>query len=218
MSSAAIGVNEAVKAQAEKIVTSGADVRPRLAEVVTKNASQSQESGEGLIGLVRAVLDGARAGLARAVPKDRDDALRQVVDALGDGLSQTALASRLAVEEAVCASQQFSKEDMRRLREDLTAIRDMFTETVARAMASSQALTANQIAAARKHAERVAESIRPAVAEALGAIRQHPIESAREGLHAGIAAGQGAAASLFETLGRMLERAGHQIRPEGKPH
>jgi hypothetical protein len=217
MGTATKGLNEAVRAQAAEIVTSGADVRPRLAEVVTKNVPRTQEFGEGLIGVVRAVLDGSQAGLARAVPKDRDDVFRQVVDALGDGLSQAALASRLAVEEAASTSRQFEKNDLKRLQDDLKAIQEMFAETVDRAVASSQALTSNQVAAARKHAERIAERLRPAVADALDAIGQHPIEAAREGLYAGVVAGRGAAGTLFETVGRMLERAGQQLHQDGKP-
>jgi hypothetical protein len=63
MSTTMNDLNAAVKAQAAEIVASGADVRPRLAEVVTRNACQSQQSGEGLVGLVKAVMDGARVGV-----------------------------------------------------------------------------------------------------------------------------------------------------------
>ncbi len=62
MSTTTTDLNAAVKAQAEEIVTSRADVRPRLAAVVTQNACQSQQSGEGLIGLIGAVMDGRRRG------------------------------------------------------------------------------------------------------------------------------------------------------------
>jgi Family of unknown function (DUF6781) len=208
--------NAAVKAQAEQIVTSGTDIRPRLSEVVAQNAGESRQSG-GLVALVRAVMDGAREGLARAVPQNRDDALRQVVDALGDGLSRAALAGQLALQEADASSRQFAKEDLARLHDDLTAVRDLFAETVERGLTAGKALTAGQVAAARRHAERVAERLKPAVAGALDAVRQHPVAFAREGLQAGVSAGQGAAGALFQALGRMLQRAGDQMRQEGEP-
>jgi GGDEF domain-containing protein len=217
MSTTTTDLNAAVKARAEEIVADGEHIRPRLAEVVTQNVCQSHQSGEGLVGLVRAVVDGAREGLARAVPEDRDDVLRQVVDALGDGLSRTALAGRLAVEEGVAASRQYAKEDLVRLGDDLTAIRELFTETVARGLSTCKALTASQVAAAQAHAERVAERLGPKIAQAHDAVRRHPIEFAREGLQAGVSMGQGAAGALFQALGRLLERAGDQLRRESVP-
>jgi hypothetical protein len=216
MNTATTDPNAAVKAQAEQIVASGTDIRARLMEVVTRNAGESQQSG-GLLGLVRAVIDGTREGLARSVPKDRDDALRQVVEGLGDGLSQTALAGRLALEEAASASRLFVGEDLTRLRDDLTAIRDLFAQTVERGLSTGKAFTTDQITAAERHADRVAQRVGAAVTQALDAVRQHPVAFARESLHAGFSAGQCAAGSLFQALGRMLQRAGDQIRREREP-
>jgi hypothetical protein len=216
MSTTTTDPNAAVKAQAEEIVTSGTDIRPRLADVVARNAGESRHSG-GLVTLVRAVIDGAREGLAQAVPQDREDTLRQVVDALGDGLSQAALAGRLAVEEADAASRQYAKEDLADLSEDLTAVRDLFAETVERGVSAGKAFTTGQVAAARRHAERVAEHLKPAIARALDAVRQHPAAFAREGIQASVSAGQCAAGSLFQALGRMIQRAGDQLRQEREP-
>lgn len=207
----------AVRARAEEIVSSGTDVRPRLAEVVAQNAGESRRVG-GLVALVRAVTDGAREGLARSVPGDPDHVLRQVVDALGDGLSRAALAGQLALREADASARQFATEDLADLRDDLTAARDLFAETVERGLSAGKAFTAGQVAAARGHAERVAERVGPAVAQALDAARRHPVAFAREGVRAGVGAGQGAAGALFQAMGRLLQRAGDQLRPGGGPN
>lgn len=209
--------NATVKSQAEKIVTSGDNVRPRLAAVVAQNACQSQQSGEGLVGLVQAVLDGAREGLDRAVPADRDDVLHQVVEALGDGLSQTALAGRLALQEAVSTSRQFATQDVVRLRDDFATVHALFTETVERGLTSCKALTAGQVAAARTHAQRVTQRLGPVLSRVQDAVRQHPVTLAREGIHAGVSAGQAAAGSFFQAAGRMLQRAGDELRRETGP-
>lgn len=210
-------LNSAIKSQAKEIVANGSDIRPRLAGAFTQAAWQSQESGDGLVSLVRAAVDGARQGLDKTVPKDRDDVLRQVLDALGDGLSQTALAGRLAIQEAVSASRQYTTEDLVRLRDDLTAVRELFGETVSTGLKTCKALTAGQVATATTHAGRVAERLAPKFTEVLNAAQHHPVTLAREGLRAGVAAGQGAAGSLFQALGRMLQRAGDEMSREGTP-
>ena len=218
MSTTTLDLTADVKARAAEIVSSGTDVRPRLADVVAHYAPRAQQSEGGLVALVRAAVDGAREGFTRSVPEDRDDVLRQVVDALGDGLSRAALAGRLALQEAVSLSRKYADEDLVRLRNDLTTVRDLFSETVDRGLATCKSLTAGQLAAARTHADRVGDRLGPAVAQALDAVRQHPVAFAREGLEASVSAGQSAAGSLFQALGRMLQRAGDQMRREGGPH
>jgi len=200
-----------VKAQVKEIVASGADIRPRLVKVVSEAACQS---GEGLVTLIRAAIDGAREGLARAVPTDRDDVLRQVVDALADGISQTALALQLAFQESVSVSQQYAKEDLALLRDDLTTVRNMFTETVGQGLRTCKELTTSQISNAMTHTERVAKRLNPVLTRVLDAIAQHPVVLAREGFQAGVSMGQYATGSLFQALGRLLERAGGELRRE----
>lgn len=215
MSTTTTDLNAAVKTQAEQIAAGGTDIRQRLADVIARHAGESLHSG-GLVALLRATIEGAREGLDRSMPQDRDAALRQVVDALGDGLSQAALAGQLALQEAAGSSQQFEKGDLTRLRDDLTAVRDLFAETIDQGLAAGKAFTTAQVAAARTHAQRVAERLDPAVTRALDAVRQHPLALAREGIQAGASAGQCAAGALFQSLGRMLQRAGDQMRSEDK--
>jgi hypothetical protein len=163
------------------------------------------------------VTDGAREGFARAVPQNQGNTLRQLVDALGDGVSQSVLGARLALAEAAGSSQRFRDEDLARLRDDLTAVRDLFVETVDRGLRAGKALTTGQLAAARRHAERAADQLRPMVAQALDAVRQHPAEFAREGLGAGASAGESAAGALFQAIGRTIGQAGDHLRRMGQP-
>jgi len=208
--------NATVKAQAEEIVADGKNIRSQLSHVVARNANERERSG-GLVDLVRTVIDGARKGLAKATPEEKDDSLRKVVDALGDGLSHSALAAQLALKEAAGSSRRFANADLARLRDELASVRDHFTETIDRELAVGKTFTKEQAAAARRHAERVAERVGPALETALDAVRQHPLEVAKESIAAGVSAAQSAAGSLFQAVGQMLERTGHELRHEG-PH
>jgi hypothetical protein len=214
MSTTMTNLTATVKAQAQRIVADGKNIRSQLSHVVAKNANESERSG-GLVDLVRAAIDGAREGLAQATPEEQDNSLRKVVDALGDGLSHSALAAQLALQEAVGSSQRFAKADLARLRDDLTSVRELFVETIERGLSAGETFTRGQIGYARTHAERVAERLGPALEKALDAVRQHPLDVAREGIAAGVSAAQGAAGSLFQAVGRMLERTGCQLRHEG---
>jgi actin-like ATPase involved in cell morphogenesis len=205
-----------VKPEVKKIVAEGKDVRGRLSKVVSEAAVRCHEAGEGLAELVRSVVDGAREGLEKATPKDRENALRQVVDALGDGLSQTALATRLAVEEAASSSREYAEKDLVRLRDDLTAVRGLFAETVAQGLKTGKTLTKEQVEAAKTHAGRVADQMKPVVTEVVEAIRTNPAAFARESLHAGVSMAEGAGESLCKSLSRLLDRAGAELRQASK--
>jgi hypothetical protein len=205
----------AVKAEAEEIVASGTEIRERLGEAVAQAAEKSQQSGQGLVGLVRAVMEGARDGLDRSVPANHDDVLRQVVDALGDGFCQAALAARLAVEEAGSSGRQFAKEDLVRLRDDLQAIRSLFQEAVARTLKGGRQMTASQLSGACEHAGRVKERMGGVIGAVLDAVRRDPILLGKESLLAGVSTGRHAAGALFLALGGMLERAGSRLRQDG---
>jgi hypothetical protein len=146
-----------------------------------------------------------------SLPKDRDDVVRQVVDALGDGLSQTALAARLAVEEAVSSSRKYTETDLRRFRDDLTTIRGLFTETVAQCLNQGKTLTDSQLASAKTHANRVAERMEPVFNQVFDAVRENPVAFGRQSVEVGLGAGKGAAESLREALSRLLRRAADEL-------
>jgi hypothetical protein len=207
-----------VKSQTATIVRSQADVRGQLAKAVSQAACQPQQFKEGLITLVRSVMEGAREGLASSVSPNRDDVLRQVVDALGDGLSEAALAGQLTLEEMAGASRKYANEDLVRFRTNLTTVRDLFAETIGQGLKTCKDLTTGQIATAKTHAERVAKHLGQTFSGVLDAIDQHPIVLAREGLQSGARVAEYATGSLFQTVGNLLQRAGEELRRRREPH
>ena len=215
MTSSSTNSSASFRSEVEKIVASGREIRSRLSAVVAQAAEKAQQTGQGLASLMQDVLEGAREGLQKSVPSAPDDALRQVVDALGDGFSQAALAARLAVEEAASGGRQFAQEDLVRLRDDLQAINSLFTESISRTLARGQALTSTELSNILAHAGTVKERLGPVIGTVLGAIRRDPILLGKESVQAGVGAGRHAAGALFEALGGMLERAGKQLRQQG---
>ena len=209
--SPASDVRANIEPQVRKIVAGGEDIRRRLSKVISEAACRCRETGKGFVELTRSVIEGAREGMEMGVPKDREDVLRRVVDALGDGFSQTALAARLAVEEAGSSSRRYTENDLHRLRDDLTAVRDLFAETVTQSMKAGKALTESQIASVKTHASRVAERMGPVLAEAFETVQKNPVAFARESVQAGVSAGRGAAESLFEAASRLLQRAADEL-------
>jgi hypothetical protein len=206
---------ESLKTRAERIVADGTEIRPRLREAIANAAEQSQQNGQGIVGVVQAVLDGAQEGLQKSMSPDPNDVLRQVVDGLGDGLSQTALAARLAVEEAGSVGRQFAQEDLMRLRDDMMAINTLFTEAVFRTLRNAGNMTVNEVNSLTTHACNVRDRVSPVVGSVLEAVSRDPILLGTESVQAGVNMSRHAAGALFQAVGNMLERAGTQLRQPG---
>lgn len=124
-------LEESVRKQVEEIVASSRDIQARISHLVGDMAKEFHFNGAGLVALTRSVMDGAAAAIEKAVPKQPDSVLGQVVEGLGDGLSSASLAARLALEESEAASRSFATEDLTKLKKDLAALKSMFIDTVA---------------------------------------------------------------------------------------
>jgi hypothetical protein len=207
-----------IREQADAIVTQGEDIRPEVARLVTQTAEKGQLQRQGLIGLARSVLEGAQAAINRAVGHDPDSVLRQVVDGLGDGFTATALACKLAFEEARAQGKTFASEDLARMGDDLKGLRKLFVETVSTTAGRFRSLASGEIGVLRSHAEKTMERVLPALDSALSAAREHPIRLTSESAQAGFTMSRHALGALFSAVGHCLSEAGRRISggPEQK--
>lgn len=215
MSSSTINTNGNIEGRIANIVADGENIRGKVAEVVTTNADRIHLDRKGFVDLTRSVVDGAIAALDKAVRRDPDSVLRQVIDGLGDGLSSTALATRLAIEEAAAEERRFEDEDLARMTGDLRAAHDLFADTITQAAGNFRRKSAAELGSLRQHAEQTMKRLSPAVGAALTAMRDHPLQLGAESVAAGVNLSRQALGSLFASIGRQLEKAGNRLGGEG---
>lgn len=206
--------NVGVEHQVGVIVAEGQDVRGRISNVVTERADKMPTNRKGLIDLSRSVLDSATAALDKAVPHDRENILRQVIDGLGDGFSTAALATRLAIEEARSEEKRFAEEDMAQIKKDLQSVTDLFEESVSQAARGFRSMSQTEATSLRKHAEQTAKRVLPAIESALIAIEQHPLQFGRETVAASVQMARQTLGSLFSAIGRQMVHAGKRFAGE----
>ncbi len=201
-----------VREQVESIVAEGGDVRGRVKSLVAEAAAAAQRSGEGLVALAQSVLNGASDALNKGLSRvPAEGTLHQVVDGLGDGLSQAMLAAKMAVEEARAPGKQFAAEDLHRVKEDLGSLTSLYVQTIADAASRTKTEASAGLSGLRDHAETARERMLPAFKSALDAFRHDPIGLGKESVQAGFAASQHAAGTLFSSMGRLLQDAGQKL-------
>ena len=203
---------EALREQARAIVAGGVEVREKLAALVAESARRTQASGQGLVDMVKSVVDGASAAAAGVVSDERYGVLKQTTDALGDGLSQAALSAKTALEEARARGQRFASEDLHSVGVNLMALKTMFVQTVVHAGRLVGSEISGQAGDLKQHAERTMERVGPSFDAAIRAAKDDPIKLGQESLSAGAALTRQAAGSLFQSMGRLLQGAGDRLK------
>ena len=203
-----------VKQQAHAIVAGGTEVRERIAKLVAEAARQAQESGQGLVNLVQAVMHGASSAATNAIDAQPGGRLRQVTDALGDGLSQAALSAKMAMEEARARGQKFAGEDLHSLGTNLKALKDLFAQTVSQAGRAIHTEVSGQAGDLKEHAERVIERVGPSIDSVIQAVKEDPVKLGQESLSASATFTRQAAGDLFSAMGKLLQQAGETIKGE----
>lgn len=206
-------LKEQVRGDTESIVRRGADIARGISRLTVSAAARFQGTAEGLLGLARAVAEGAARAAGDALPDQTGSPLRQVVDGLADGLRTTAEAVELTVRESRAEGRRFAHDDVRRTRDDLASLAGKFASTVADFAYASTVEAAAGAASIRDHAARAISSTRPSFEAAAHALVAEAGQVGSDAAKAGSAAARAATGVLFREVGARLTRLGESIKP-----
>ncbi len=193
------------------IAAEGRAVRERVAELVSGLGQRAGQAKDGLLEIARETAAGAREGLEKRAQEDKNRTLKEVLDGLGDGLERTAHSAQLAFEEAAGRGRAYAEEDLAKLRRDFEGLGDGLVGAVRTGLGTALEQAADTV----EHVERTAAGLRPRIEEVLGAARRDPAGLAKGAVDASIGAGREAAGALFESMGRLLGKAGERMRGGG---
>jgi len=203
---------DALRQQAERIVQHGRNVRAEISRLASRAAEQFHRTRDGLVGLSRAVVEGALDGARQATPAESESVLREVVAGLAEGLAISAHAVKLTLDESRSCGTQFAREDLDKIAGDFREVGNAFTQTVGDAAGKLGGQLAAQMRGLAGHAGRALDQARPAFESAVKAALDQPAALGRETLQAGAGAAREAAGILFTELAKRLEQAGQQLR------
>ena len=206
------GLMQQLKSKAEAAVKKGGDIRAEVSRLVSDAAGRFHQVKDGLVALMKAVTDGAVAGIHETVPHDSASVLRDVVNGLGDGLATAAQSVRLTLQESGASGVKFAKEDLEKISHDFREAGGHFGQIVSSAAHRIGGHVSGQAQALSGHAAQTLQSVWPSVESAISTAIHDPVKLGREAVHAGASAAQQAAGVLFTELGRHLQHAGDKLR------
>ncbi len=201
-----------IKQRTEELVKRGGDLRAEVSRLVSDASDKVSAATGGMRSLVKAVLDGAASGARAAVPAESEPVLRAVVDGIADGLSKSAQALRLTLEESTANGTRFAKEDLGKAADDFRDLGSSVMDLVSAVASAFGGHVKEQARTLAQHARQTVESALPPLESALHAAQQEPVKLGKETLNAGAGAVRQAAGVLFAELGRHLQKAGEKLR------
>jgi hypothetical protein len=162
--------------------------------------------------LVKAVAEGAVTGAQEAMPENSDNALKQVVEGMTDGLSKSAQAVQFTVEEASASGSRFANEDLKKIVEDFRLVATVMADIITTAAESTSDHLKTQARSLGEHAQTALENLRPTLDATLHAAIDDPAKLGQDTLHAGSSAVRQAAGVLFTELGHYFHKMGDKLR------
>ena len=200
------------------IFEEGRQVRDRIKEIVASSVQDEEFSIATLGKAARNVMQAAYTAVAnqveKSVPRDQENALRDVVYGIGDAFGVAAKTAGAAFETATKHGREFASEDVKRVTVDLRNLAGTLVDSVKTSGQAAVGHAADFAKTASEHAAKAAEEIKPAVEAALSAAAQHPVSVARDATKAGVDATRQVAGTLFSVLGEMMNKAAEALKGE----
>lgn len=201
-----------LRSRAQELVQTGGDLREKTAALVHEAGTAFHQTADGLRAVVKAVAEGAIAGAQQTLPENTSNALTSVVDGVSDGLSRSAQALRLTLEESSSSCRHFANEDLGKVAQEFRDLGSMTAEVINSAAAALDSHLRDQLSTLSEHAKQTLQHAWPPLQSALEAAQKEPVKLGQQAAAAGSGALRQAAGALFEEVGRAMQKAGGRLR------
>ncbi|MDH3327154.1 MAG: hypothetical protein OEM38_10600 [Gammaproteobacteria bacterium] len=112
-----------------KQVADSNDIREKVRLITLKALSERQLDKESINSVVKSIIEGVSEGLGESSEKLKPQ-LQASMSGIDDALSKSAIAAKLATEEAIGRAEKFAESDLKKAVEDFKGLEDSFIDTI----------------------------------------------------------------------------------------
>lgn len=112
-----------------KNVADSADIRELVRSITLKALGERQLDKENITAVVKSVIEGVTEGLGESSEKLKPQ-LQASLAGIDEALSKSAIAAKLATEEAMGKAEQFAEQDLKKAVDDFKGLEDSFIDTI----------------------------------------------------------------------------------------
>ena len=126
------------------------DIREKVRAITLKALSERQLDKENINSVVKSVIEGVTEGLGESSEKLKPQ-LQASMSGIDDALGKSAIAAKLATEEAIGRAEQFAENDLKKAMDDFKGLEDSFIDTINTVAKNSGSLASNALGEIAEH-------------------------------------------------------------------
>lgn len=213
----------ALEAEVRTTIVQGSNVEQGVRDLTVKALSRHDHDRESLRNVMAAVMKGVREGAQQNLEASAAHAhtpfvpVRDAVAGLDAALAQFAEASKLALEEAAGRAQQFSREELTRLRTDLESVEDLFLEIVQESASAAQDLVEHTLRDLLTHAKRNGTAVGSQLKDTLETLNNQMLSTGYNQLETGIRLTRAITDQMRQIAAGVLADIAERVKPDNKP-
>jgi hypothetical protein len=213
----------ALEAEVRTTIAQGSNVQQEVRDLTVKALSRHDHDRESLRHVMTAVMKGVREGAQQKLQVSAAHAhtpfapVRDAVAGLDAALAQFAEASKLALEEAAGRAQQFSSEELTRLRTDLESVENLFLETVQESASAAQDLVEHTLRDLLIHAKRNGTAVGSQLKDTLETLNNQMLSTGYNQLETGIRLTRAITDQMRNIAAGVLTDIAERVKPDNKP-
>ena len=218
-----------LEAEVRTTIEQGNNVQQEVRDLTVKALSRREHDRESLRHVMTAVMKGVREGAQQKLRLSSEHApththtqtaltpVRDAVAGLDAALAQFAEASKLALEEAAGRAQQFSKEELTRLRTDLESVENLFLEAVQESASAAQDLVEHTLRDLLIHAKRNGTVVGSQLKDTLETLNNQMLSTGYNQLETGIRLTRAITDQMRQIAAGVLTEIAERVKPRDKP-
>lgn len=215
----------ALEAEVRTTIAQGSNVEQEVRDLTVKALSRHDHDRESLRNVMAAVMKGVREGAQQKLQVSAAHAhtptpfapVRDAVAGLDAALAQFAEASKLALEEAAGRAQQFSREELTRLRTDLESVENLFLEIVQESASAAQDLVEHTLRDLLIHAKRNGTAVGSQLKDTLETLNNQMLSTGYNQLETGIRLTRAITDQMRQIAAGVLTDIAERVKPDNKP-
>ena len=126
------------------------DIREKVRAITLKALSERQLDKENITAVVKNVIEGVTEGLGESSEKLKPQ-LQASMAGIDDALSKSAIAAKLATEEAIGRAEQFAENDLKKAVDDFKGLEESFIDTINTVAKGSGTLASSALGEIAEH-------------------------------------------------------------------
>jgi len=204
--------NKQLQGDIEEIVQTGQDVKETVRSITIKALTNGELDIKSVRQVADAVVKGARLGVENRDLVEKD-LLGEAVLGLDEALSKAAEATKLALQESIGQTEEFSSHDLKRTLNDLQGLEEMFVETLRDAAKSGEDQVSTILHDLTEHAQHSGTAVGSQVKGGLSNLVQQVGDAGKIQLESGAESIKTTGALLARITAGMLEGIADSINP-----